>query len=560
MRNPWFLLFVGLLAFAQAMLWMDSGDEERAEPLAATDTTAVPLPDPGSSEDIRAAETPGAAPVEADAMHPGDTHARSRDTTRDSTLSDIPARGMVAPTGTPKVAEATREEPTRGELIISGRVLDQNGQRLSGIEIVARPLAQRGLGSADINIETRTNSEGHYTIEGLLPGDYEVSTLEKAGYPSARKTFRAGVDSADLVLFGSTTVQLHGRVTDARGSALAEVEVSPGGRNTARVWTDADGAYRTQLTVTNPEASHTVVFRLAGYHEERVNLTARELAGAAEHRADVTLRSQGETAAVSGTLRSPRGDPVAGETVQLQSAALDTRYTATSGADGAFTMGAVEPGSDYRVTVHPRGAYENYWQQDIAIDHPGTMIEITLQPLASGRLTGRMIDVEGYPLPGFTVLLKSTKSQRRYVAVTSDDGGYFNVEDAPAGQLMFFTRSDPRFGITGITLEQGTTVTTEVVVDWGDNELLGRVADQNGAPVAGAAVHLTWQHSHRGTRSNSMRRTVTDSAGSFRFTRLGPGPHRIQVSAPGYQNVTVDHNVDGYPGEVAVTVREAPPQ
>jgi hypothetical protein len=312
--------------------------------------------------------------------------------------------------------------------------------------------------------------------------------------------------------------------------------------------------------VTNPEASHTVVFRLAGYHEERVNLAAKELAGADEHRADITLRAQGETAAVSGTLRSPRGDPVGGETVHLQSAALGTRYTATSGADGAFAMGAVEPGSDYRVTVHPHGAYENYRQQDIAIDHPGTEIEITLEPLASGRLTGRMIDVEGYPLPGFTVLLKSNKSQRRHVTVTSDGGGYFNVEDAPAGQLMFFTRSDPRFGITGITLEQGTTISTEVVIDWGDNELVGRVADQNRAPVAGATVRLTWQHSHSGARSNSMRRTVTDLTGSFRFTRLGPGPHQIQVSAPGYQNVTVDHNVDGYPGEVAVTIHEAPPQ
>ncbi len=560
MRNPWFLLFVGLLAFAQAMLWMDSGDEERVDPAADADISAVPLPDPGGSEDIRAAETPSAAPVKTDPMLRSDTDPRSRDTTRDNTPSANPARGIVAPTGTPKVAGSASEEPTRGDLIISGRVLDQNGQRLSGIEIVARPLGQRGLASADINIETRSNSEGQYTIEGLLPGDYEVSTLEKAGYPSARKTFRAGVDSADLVLFGGTTVQIHGRVTDARGSALAEVEVSPGGQHAARVWTDADGDYRTQLTVTNPEASHTVVFRLAGYHEERVNLTTKELAGADEHRADVTLRTQGGTAAVSGTLRSRRGDPVAGETVQLQSAALGTRYTATSGADGAFVMGAVEPGSDYRVTVHPRGAYENYWQQDIEIDHPGTGIEITLEPLASGRLTGRMIDVEGYPLPGFTVLLKSTKSQRRYVTVTSDDGGYFIVEDAPAGNLMFFTRSDPRFGITGITLEQGTTVGTEVVVDWGDNELVGRVADQNRAPVAGAAVRLTWQHSHRGTRSNSLRRTVTDAAGSFRFTRLGPGPHQIQVSAPGYQSVTVDHNVDGYPGEVVVTVRETPPQ
>ena len=65
-------------------------------------------------------------------------------------------------------------------------------------------------------------------------------------------------------------------------------------------------------------------------------------------------------------------------------------------------------------------------------------------------------------------------------------------------------------------------------------QLTGTVLDQNGARVPGAAVTVT-------NRDTALERQVTtDENGNFAVQLLPPGKYRAQVSAQGFNSVTVE--------------------
>jgi protocatechuate 3,4-dioxygenase beta subunit len=466
-----------------------------------------------------------------------------------------------ASTGEPIAAPPADDaaQPPTGQLSLAGRLLDLAGRPVSGIDLEARRYdARRGPVAAGER-RSRSDPAGRYEFDGLTPGDYEVRTVETRVYPSTWKIFRAGLGSADIVLAARSSVQVYGIVTDTGGAPLAGVEVAPGAPDAVTVWTDEAGSYRTQLSVADPARSFTLRFRLPDYVDEQVHLEGRQLAAAGESRVDVQLRRLTATTTVTGRLRDEQGTAVPSEVVQLQSASLGTHYMARSDADGAFSMQAVEPAPDYRLTIHPQGAYRNHWQQGVVIDGPETSLMITLQPLETGRLTGRMVDVAGNPLPGFSLQLQSSNSQGRLLTVIADEGGYFVVENAPAGNLLFATQSEPRFVVSGLVLEAGTTGNAEVVLDWGTHELTGRVRDELGNPLPGAELKLSWTHAARGIHSTALRRTIADGNGFFRFTQLAAAPHQLEAAAPGYLGVKQDHAIGRSAGEIEVELRRVPP-
>lgn len=551
MHSRRFLIIAGVLSFAAWMLWplvaVQLGERAPSAELPAAHETPA-----GNPAESRAGKTKTATAPERIAEKGAQTEAAW--STPHS--QEVPLEDAAFPTANTAQEIGAQNADAAPELSISGRVLTTKGTPVPGIAVVASRLDPGGRPASAEPSRGRSDESGKYEIRGLTPGDYRLRTVESAGYAAAGGTFRAGVESADIVLAASSTVQVFGTVTAVGGQPLAQVEVMPRtGQDTRQVWTDNDGNYRTQVSVGDPAATYTFWFRLADYEEKRVHLQGRELASAGQLRVDVELQPEREMTTVSGTLQSSRGDPVPGERVQLHSDSSAARHSTTSRPDGTFSMPAVEPGSDYRVTIYPKGPYENYFQQGVMIGGSTAYLDITLQALESGRLTGRMVDVDGYPIPGFSLLLKATAAQNRRIPVTSDDGGYFVVEDAPAGTLMFVSLSEPRFLVSGITLPAGTAHDVELVIDWGDHELSGRVRDGSQAPVAGAEIRLSWQHVAGGAHSSSLRRARTDNEGAFRFTQLGGGPHQLEVTASGYQPVKQIHTVDSYVGLVEVKLR-----
>jgi hypothetical protein len=297
----------------------------------------------------------------------------------------------------------------------------------------------------------------------------------------------------------------------------------------------------------------TLRFYLQGYEEGLAQIPAPEADAPQGVRLDVALRVVEEAAGVSGLVRTERGEPIAGATVTLSSP-TGTRYQAVSSEEGSFSVPGVKIGAGYYLRVLPPAPFVDYSKRDIRVAEDGVWLEVVLDSLQTGRLTGRMIDAEQNPIPSFRLWLVSVAAARSAVPITSDERDYFELAEAPAGMLSFDTRSSPRLLVTGVSLPADGEADVLLVLDSGDHEMEGEVLDDRGDPVRGADVSLSWSWSGDGgeTRSTSTRRTRTGEDGLFHFQRLGPGKHALDVRADGYVPQAEHYEIGPYAPEVEV--------
>jgi hypothetical protein len=257
-------------------------------------------------------------------------------------------------------------------------------------------------------------------------------------------------------------------------------------------------------------------------------------------------------ASVTGIVESERGQPIAGATITLRSQALGTQYQAVTDRDGAFSFSDAKPGQGYSLRVFPKGLYLDYTRNRINIREDGLSLEIRLKLLKTGRLVGRMVDEQGSPVVGFRLWVAASGATQGAFPISSDEQGYFELAEAPAGSLSFDTRSSPRLAIRGVTLQADGERDVVLVLDWGEEELTGEVRGERGVPIAGAELSLSWSHASGKVRSSSRRTTRTNPDGLFRFQQLGPGQHHLTVRAPGYRSTEERYDVGGYAAEVEI--------
>jgi hypothetical protein len=471
-----------------------------------------------------------------------------------------------APDGPERASDSLRLEPgerkhltvrlTGTSLSISGRVQNQRGEPVVGIEVSA--IRHRFASAVSESVSgdgsprtTRSQGDGSFEIRGLAEGEYDVETRAIRRFARAKVLARAGGAPVDLVL--REGFRVYGIVTNASGEALARVHVGAQGRTKAGAYTNPQGGYELQLERDSDpgEAAYALQFKLQGYELQERPLPQLGLDASLDLRVDVELHAVEDAALVTGVVETERGEPVAGATVSLSRRSGPNNH-AVSGADGNFSLPNVEVGPGYHLSVLGPVSFRDYAKQGIRVMEDGLSLEIVLKSLATGRLTGRMVDVQGNPLPGMRLWLGGA-SARSAVPVSGDQRGFFKLEEAPAaGSLSFDTRSSPRLYVSGLTLRADGEADVLLVLDWGEEELSGEVLDDRGDPVAGAQVSLSWSHASGGLQSTSQRATTTNPSGSFRFSQLGPDEHRLEVRAPGYRTVQERHAVGRNAAEVEV--------
>jgi hypothetical protein len=444
-------------------------------------------------------------------------------------------------------------------LSIAGTARNLRGEPLAGIGVsavrhrFASSVSEGGARDASSR-SVRTDASGAFTFGGLEQGEYDLLTRATARYPSVKAVVQAGATSVDLILAEGRRV--HGTVTNPRGEPLARVWVGLDARRDRFAYTDATGSYALQLDSDSAASDPTVRFYLRGYEEERLALPAPE-GGVEGGRLDVELRTVEDAARVAGVLESERGEPIAGATIVLGSKALGTHYQTVSDSNGDFSVPDVKIGQGYSLRVLPDGSYLDFTQHGIEVPEDGLSLEISLESLSTGRLVGRMVDAEGNRVPGFRLWVVSSAATRSAVPISSDERGYFELAEAPAGSLSFDTRSSPRLAVSGVLLPADGEREVILVLDWGDQELIGEVVGERGEPIAGAEVSLSWSHANGDIRSRSQRATRTNASGSFRFAQLGPGEHRLDVRAAGYRAVQEQHEVGRHAADVQVRLESA---
>lgn len=510
---------------------------------------------PGLTVSLRALDPPGGAER---AITGGRGEARFYDLAAGSydyrvwqrDRSEVAAHAFVS------LLEAERKHLTvrlgERDLSIAGRVTTRAGKPVAGLRVslvrhrLASASSARVTGDDRVR-STETAGDGSFAFGGLGEGEYDVQTSATPRYATARGLVQAGTGLVQLVVDEGLLVV--GTVRDARGDALVGVEVRVDGQRDRLAFTGEGGGYRLSLQRPPDDALTTLLFRLEGYRQARHALPA---AAPAEVRLDAELEAVEDTAAVSGVVESDRGRPVAAATVLLHSQRQGTRYQAVSDEYGRFSVPYVELGSDYQLRLLADGRFRDHTLSGLEVPAAGLWLEIALEPLETGGLTGRMVDPTGQPVPGFRLWLLSSAAVRAAVPVTGDDAGFFSVEEAPAGPLVFDTRAAPRVTVSGIVLPPGGRADVTLVLDSGDHVLAGRVVDGRGEAIGGAGLTLSWSLANGGTRSTSSRSGHSDETGAFRFTGLAGGAHRLDVQAPGYAPLQRLYEVGAISGEVEV--------
>jgi len=450
-----------------------------------------------------------------------------------------------------------------GDLGISGRVLTRAGTPVSGIVLTATVghLFDREKGkfvlSAGYQRRTTSGYDGAYAFQQLADGEYHIRTTATGQYAEARMSVRAGVDFADLVLTAHRDLRVHGVVSTAAGEPLQGTQVRPLVHKGKAVTTNKGGEYAFAVKVM--ETVQNLVIRASknGYIDNKISLEAAALDAGNDVALDIVMQPDPTAlVAVSGTVRSAEGGPVADQRIRLSSGKARQSYRATSDEDGKFVITGVELSDDYMLSINAADAYEDYFQRNLKITEEGLTLSIELKVKDIGTLTGQMVDLYGNPISNFSLVLQTKKTSYYNARVVGDSVGVFMVENAPAGELRFRTKSNPYHRIEGILLAAGDEHDVQIVLDAGYDEIRGRVEDDRFNPVAVPNISLTWAHVQDGVRSTSRRNTAADEQGNFRFTQSGPGAHTLSINAPGFKSVRFNHDVAEQGSDVVVQLEE----
>ena len=372
---------------------------------------------------------------------------------------------------------------------------------------------------------------------------------------------------------GSETV-LAGTVSDAEGRPLPGVAVTAAGLPPAlpqgpaceaRGETGADGGFR--LAVRRLPVTYEILAVRDGFAPAIATAPGDEPAGGLGP-LRITL-SRGRDAA--GRVTDGGGRPIAGAHVSVRrirsiggaSGGLgrlgtsgfpdDRLYSARSGADGHFTLAHLPLDGRLELDLRAPGIALPMTGKAIALAAAGDR-GILAPPAdlgtfvlpAGGELAGRVADPEGRPIAGAAVWLSAAKN-----LPTEEDNAAFESA-GPAAT----TAADGRFAVRGVGglravsvcapghlpawfLAEETPEPLEIELRPAAS-LAGRVVDEAGRPVAGAAV--AYEPAWTGPAEveppagpcGGPSRVTTDADGRFAFPLVPPGRARLRAEAKGF--------------------------
>jgi protocatechuate 3,4-dioxygenase beta subunit len=266
--------------------------------------------------------------------------------------------------------------------IVKGVVTRTDGKPVEGARVVV---------DGRVNSKTTVGADGRFEVPSVFAGQVSVRVFADGCVSSlVREEFvPPGVTELELSLPCEAT--LDGQVVDAKGAGVRDLSVnlSCDGKyfNTS---TDSLGAFHLgpppgACTLTTDKTQ----FRAVTLH---VNVPT--------HDVRVVLDA---AASISGTVRGPEGNGVAGAEVVVVPALLAELFESkdnnngTTDKDGHFTVSALKPGRFTVAAMHGSGTGRSV---EVLVE-PGAAVEHVEVPLTGQALiTGAVRDAQGRPIAG----------------------------------------------------------------------------------------------------------------------------------------------------------------
>lgn len=410
-------------------------------------------------------------------------------------------------------------------LVISGRVIDENGNGVEGVSVFVRRPQDSHSGRS-----TKTRGDGSFELGGLTRESLIVSTSGDDIAEEAQVVVdgRRG-DARGLLLKVSLGKVIEGMVEWSDGTPAKAVQIQVHGEQ-SQFWRHADQPGRFVLRALANE-SYRLNFES---HRPGVQGTA-EISSIRPGGAPLrVVLEEVPTTQVRGTVVDAAGKPVESFTVGASRPSEGSFDSMTSG-DGSFTLTGLVHG-DWTIEIEAPG-YDSASQRITLPSPQAGDLRFVLGPAA--EIVGRVIDPRGDPVGGASVCTGGwiwfNGKPFDDDAKQTDSQGVFCLQ-ARSGDIVLCA-SKPGFGPSPaerIQVQPGQRLEGVVLRLREPCRLEGEVFDPDGEPVAGARVQVTMEE-----EANPFVRT--DSDGRFELEDLPEGAITVtafpEVRSAGFPRV-----------------------
>jgi dolichyl-diphosphooligosaccharide--protein glycosyltransferase len=275
--------------------------------------------------------------------------------------------------------------------------------------------------------ESVTDSDGAFSFEGLLPGNYTIQTPDGTAVQSADVTLEAGdVQTKDLVLYNS--MRLSG-VVSFNGQAISNALVGIYG-DLVDLWVKSDSRGRYSAVVPMGDVSLYATATVNGQEAaflEKVTATDSAMI-------DLVLE---EGLVLSGTVQYSTS-AVSGADVVMQDRAGGATFTAVTNSQGKFR--AVLPSGLYFTYIND--GTRAYWG-DVSI---GSSASVTFQLTSSVKISGKAwYDADGNNAASAAEGLKGV-----VMTVADQDGRTITLATGSTGQYSLVLVSGRTYTLTAV--------------------------------------------------------------------------------------------------------------
>lgn len=416
-------------------------------------------------------------------------------------------------------AEADIDDLRFGTARISGTVRDaQTGASLWNLTV----LATGPTGT----LQTTTNTQGAYLLEGLEPGSYTLTPLSSSHAGESHNVVVGDQESVsqDLTAYPNQG-RISGRVTDPDGGVLPFVVTLHATTATLRytTTTDATGSFLFEgLAAGRTYTLTTDIFR-QGYANTQAAVMVSENSGPQDI-PFATMQVPVYTARLTGNAGTAKAalqvvNTATGALVQLGESLSDGRFTVAALPAGSYRLTPAKPG----FTFSPASAsvtLRTGEQQSLtftATAQGGALSVATKRP-GGEAVSGVQVSVVS---SDNTVVVRQTTGSDGQTVFSSLPGGRrYTVQAVREG---FATEPGP----VQVDLGVGQSQTVGFTLIPGTAAFTGMVTTDGGIPLAGAAVSA-----QRAEGDRYAATTTTD--GRFTLTGLPAGVYSLTASREGF--------------------------
>jgi protocatechuate 3,4-dioxygenase beta subunit len=488
---------------------------------------------------------------------------------------EAPAPGRYTITGT--ITDEKTGQPVENVAVIASRVpseaeeaefraKDREAIEEKRTEDIAALIEEKQRLWADAS--TNTGPDGHFEVPIEHEGDYKITAIPRSHLRSVVEKEFVGEGrplwNVDITLKNGATIS--GRITDSfdnKGvpgiTVYATLEPN---KQMNEAKTDEEGNY---LVGGLTPGNYSVVAEIEGtaYRVTKILPFKRTSIANPEQEVrniDFKLDKGG---IVWGYVKTPDDKPVTADVVLCTSESVVTQalsamvkkapplHDNASKEDGYYELSGVPLDEEWRIYATAEDTAPQLADAFILTAREKEVrVDITM--FTGSNVYGQVVDGKGKPVPdakiacfpSYTQLMSPMDKPQVARESHSDDGGYFEIKELPAGNYQVMAHKEGyKYALNGTPLYSNgyhEVKNFRVVlesIEGGQYHVFGTVTDATGSAVEGAKVTL----SGIGTESlNGVEReTESGPGGDFNFDGVEIGSYVLHTDKEGYARKTL---------------------